>query len=469
MAHGEFETLTVADGFRLVGIGMLLHACEEPGHRLHEGGIIHDGIPLVALQPGSRVPVVLRQNDRIGIGGFYGVPELPPEGMIEIFGVPEVCRHVEPPAVAVIRRADPLLPDTQDIVLEGLGALIIQLGQSVVAPPAVVIPVVRPLAPEELEVVMVGGILADIGSGLIVPVAFVDFFPVQPLVEGAAVVEDPVQDDLDALAVGQGDEVGEIGIGHLEILLIRNACNVLRRVGIVRIPVRNGLPAVVYNLRIMGVDVVVVLNVVLVIRGRYEKGIEVDDLDSQALQVVELFRNPFQVAPVEVADVKSRRKLIPVLDLVGIGIDVMVLVLGDVIRLVPVGKAVDENLVHDGSLGPLGRGEAGHNFEGVLGPELVRDAVAVEKAPVPAPVRRLDPEDIRQRLLPDPKNRLVPVEDLPLLFQSHGGLVKPGLQKNGQAVAMGRPETQGDLVSGLGLRGAYIFPGAVSEEGVSVD
>ena len=219
----------------------------------------------------------------------------------------------------------------------------------------------------------------------------------------------------------------------------------------------------------MGIDVVVVLNVVLVIRGRYEKGIEVDDLDSQALQVVELFRNPFQVAPVEVADVKSRRKLIPVLDLVGIGIDVMVLVLGDVIRLVPVGKAVDENLVHDGSLGPLGRGEAGHNFEGVLGPELVRDAVAVEKAPVPAPVRRLDPEDIRQRLLPDPKNRLVPVEDLPLLFQSHGGLVKPGLQKNGQAVAMGRPETQGDLVSGLGLRGAYIFPGAVSEEGVSVD
>ena len=226
---------------------MLLHACEEPGHRLHEGGIIHDGIPLVALQPGSRVPVVLRQNDRVGIGGFYGVPELPPEGMIEIFGAPEVRRHVEPPAVAVIRRADPLLPDTQDIVLEGLGALIIQLGQSVVAPPAIIIPVVRPLAPEELEVVMVGGILADIGSGLIVPVAFVDFFPVQPLVEGAAVVEDPVQDDLDALAVGQGDEVGEIGIGHLEILLIRNACNVLRRVGIVRIPVRNGLPAVVYD------------------------------------------------------------------------------------------------------------------------------------------------------------------------------------------------------------------------------
>ena len=58
--HGTEEALTIPIKRSIVAVAVLFHPCQEPGKRLHKCIIIHDGIPLVALQPLPRVTIMLR-------------------------------------------------------------------------------------------------------------------------------------------------------------------------------------------------------------------------------------------------------------------------------------------------------------------------------------------------------------------------------------------------------------------------
>ncbi len=51
MAHGAPKTVRVAQKVLPEVVAVLLHACQEPGHRLHEGIVVHDRIPFISLEP----------------------------------------------------------------------------------------------------------------------------------------------------------------------------------------------------------------------------------------------------------------------------------------------------------------------------------------------------------------------------------------------------------------------------------
>ena len=80
------ERLRVIQKRRLTAIAVLLHAGQVPGDGLHKGIVIHDGIPLASLQPGGRVPVMLRVNHRVGVGLLHILPEIPPEFVVKLWG-----------------------------------------------------------------------------------------------------------------------------------------------------------------------------------------------------------------------------------------------------------------------------------------------------------------------------------------------------------------------------------------------
>ena len=49
-------------------ITVLLHACKEPGDRLHKGVIVHDSIPLITHEPVLGRSVVLCKDQCLRIG-----------------------------------------------------------------------------------------------------------------------------------------------------------------------------------------------------------------------------------------------------------------------------------------------------------------------------------------------------------------------------------------------------------------
>ena len=85
MLHGTAEAFRIAQQVVVAAIAVFFHAGQEPGHRLHEGVVVHHRVPLIALEPVAGVPVVLRQNDRLRVSRFHRLSEPFPEIMVDRF------------------------------------------------------------------------------------------------------------------------------------------------------------------------------------------------------------------------------------------------------------------------------------------------------------------------------------------------------------------------------------------------
>ena len=142
VAHGLEDALeelvaVLVEVIALV-IGVLLHAREEETQRLHEGVVVHQGVPLRAVEPGLRGTVVLGDQDAVGVDLLDAITEATPELVVELLGVAQVCSHVQTPAVHAVGRLYPMAGDVHDLLLQLLGLLVVELGQGLKAAPAVV-------------------------------------------------------------------------------------------------------------------------------------------------------------------------------------------------------------------------------------------------------------------------------------------------------------------------------------------
>lgn len=116
VAHGPQEAVYIAIEISPVIVAVLLHTGQKPGDRFHKGVIIHNGIPFFASQPVFGISVVLRQNDCIGVGLFYGPTEGFPEKVIVFRTVSQIGRYIQPPAVSIVRLGYPFGGNFHDIL-----------------------------------------------------------------------------------------------------------------------------------------------------------------------------------------------------------------------------------------------------------------------------------------------------------------------------------------------------------------
>ena len=115
--HGILKYLYIPLKIFSPFITVFLHSGEKPGNRLHEGAIIHHRIPLVTLQPFSRIIIMLRQNDCFRIRFFYRLSEISPETVVHFLTLSQICRHIQPPAIDIIRRGYPFFSNFQNILV----------------------------------------------------------------------------------------------------------------------------------------------------------------------------------------------------------------------------------------------------------------------------------------------------------------------------------------------------------------
>ena len=136
--HCSFEAVRIAEHPLLVIIAVLFHTGKKPGQRLHKSVVVHDSIPLIAMQPASRIPIVLCQNNRIRVCLFDHLPEFSPEFMVVLLTLSKVCRHVQSPAIHIKRRGDPFCRNVQYVFFQLWRRLIVQLRQGIMPPPSVI-------------------------------------------------------------------------------------------------------------------------------------------------------------------------------------------------------------------------------------------------------------------------------------------------------------------------------------------
>ena len=116
----------------------------------------------------------------------------------------------------------------------------------------------------------------------------------------------------------------------------------------------------------MGIDIVVVLNVIFVVGGRDKQGIEVNDLHSQILEIVQLLHDALQVTSVEAPHVHGRRVFIPVLHMFHRFSDIDVLSVFHIVGWISIAETVHKDLVHDRALGPVGSTKSRSDLELIL-------------------------------------------------------------------------------------------------------
>ena len=155
-------------------------------------------------------------------------------------------------------------------------------------------------------------------------------------------------------------------VARLQILLIRHTADISRSMGILCIPILEQLPFVLNNLSEMRVHIVIILDIVLMIRRRHKNRIQVNDLYSQILQVIQLIHNPLQISAVKAAHIHRLRQFIPALCLFGLLSNITVFSGLHVIGWVPVAEAVHKDLIHYRPFRPVGRRKSRNNAERVV-------------------------------------------------------------------------------------------------------
>ena len=129
---------------------------------------------------------MLGKDQRIRVGILHNLPEFLPECMIELLAAAQVCRHIQPPAVGVVRVRHPFASDIQNKLLQIRRIFIIQLRKGFIAPPSGITPVVRPVALpllRKLKIIMVRAVFGHIGPGIVAFRILINKLAVHPFIK----------------------------------------------------------------------------------------------------------------------------------------------------------------------------------------------------------------------------------------------------------------------------------------------
>ena len=129
-------------------------------------------------------------------------------------------------------------------------------------------------------------------------------------------IEHSVYDYFHASLVHLFHKIGKKPVAGLQILLIGGAEAIFVRLIIGGRSFFHTLAAVFYDAPKMGINVIIILCIILMIRRGYKKRIEIKHLDTQILKIIQLVPYSLKITAVKAAHIHSGRVLLPVLYLI---------------------------------------------------------------------------------------------------------------------------------------------------------
>ncbi len=165
---------------------------------------------------------MLRQYQCLRVRAAHVLAECAPEIVVVLRRMPQIRRHIQPPSVHIVGRRYPFAGNAHNIVKQLGGCFIVELGQRIMPPPAIVGSIIWPffrLCLMELEKGMVRAVLGYIRALLVTLRLLIDFLAVKPLVKRPAVIEHAVQDHLHPAPVNLLHKGDKESIARLKVLL----------------------------------------------------------------------------------------------------------------------------------------------------------------------------------------------------------------------------------------------------------
>ena len=182
------------------------------------------------------------------------------------------------------------------------------------SPPAVVGRIVRPsVLIIELEVLMIRAVLIHISPLFIAFRILVDSLTIQPLVKGTTMVKYPIQYHANASFMSFLHYFCKKCITCFQILQIGHSVDITGGILVFILPVLQQFSLIVNDLTKMGIDIIIILNIIFMVRGRYKKRVKIDDLNPKILQIIHFIQNTLQVSAIELPHTHGCRVLIPVI------------------------------------------------------------------------------------------------------------------------------------------------------------
>ena len=127
----------------------------------------------------------------------------------------------------------------------------------------------------------------------------------------------------------------------------------------------NSLSSITDNHAKVRINMLIILAVILVIRWGHKKWIEINHLNPQILQIIQLIPDTLQISSVKFSHIHCLRAGIPVFHLLHRTSNINIFVIRHIIVRISIAEAVNVNLIHNRTLGPLRRMKARSNAEGM--------------------------------------------------------------------------------------------------------
>ena len=317
----------------------------------------------------------------------------------------------------------------------------------------------------KMEKGAVGAVRGHIGPFFIAGLVLINALPVHPFIKGTAVIEHAVQDHLHSPTVNLLHQPDEKLIAGLQIFFPGDPVNIPGRLHVVFCPAWKKGAFIHHDFSDMGINVVIVLNIVFMIGGGYEQGVKIDHIHSQLFQVVQLPAHPFQISAVKLPDAHGGGPFSPVCHPPGALFDINVLIVQHIVGFISVEEAVRIDLIHHRPLGPVRRGKSGLYGKCPAVAQVPGHSHFIVKA---VHFAALNLKEIPKRLLAQLYLRHIIIKKLFMPLQIHLLLQRSADEINRIHVIPAGPEADRHRIAGFGLHGGYIVFCLIGKKGVAV-
>ena len=295
-------------------------------------------------------------NHRFRICLFYYPAKFFPKKVIVSGAMPQICGHIQPPAVYIVRGRNPFSRNMHNVFLKFRRIFIIQFRKGIMSPPSIIKLIIWPvMLIVKLEERMVRTVCRNISSLRISLLLLVNPFSVQPFIKRATMVKYTIQNNLHTSFMNLFYQFNKKCVAGFQILFICHPVNITTGMAIVPISRIKKFSLIFHNFSIMGIYIIIILNVIFMIRRRYEYRIQINHFYSQILKVIQFIHNSLKISSIEVLHIQIIRQFSPVFHPVTGAINIIIFSRKYIIGGISIAKTIHENLIHYCSFCPIRR------------------------------------------------------------------------------------------------------------------
>ena len=249
------------------------------------------------------------------------------------------------------------------------------------SPPAIVEFVIGPVVLiVEFKEAPIRTVRRNICSFLIILRCLIQPLPIQPFIKGTAVIKHTVQNNFHTPAVNLFHKSGKKSIAGLQILFVHHPLNIFAGMEIIIVSLRKTFSAVLHNHAIVRIYIVVILNIIFMIGRRYKDWIQIQNIHTQLLQIIQLIPYSLNISSIKCAHIHTIRTFIPIRHLMYAFVNINIFPVFHIIGCIPVAEPICKDLVHNSAFCPIRRFKARHNPERIVFLQILRHAQTVIKA-----------------------------------------------------------------------------------------